>query len=265
MNAGELIIDCHIHPASAPSEDFRAFGQSGSPEDQVAALRRAGIGRACGGVILRPDAGPDYAGFAPIKQMNDSALRLRDRLGDFYLPGFQVHPDFPQESCRELERGYAAGVRWVGELVGYLMKYDYDRPGMAEILQAAGTLGLPVNFHCDNLELIEALCRQAPQTNLVLAHPGDLGGFRARIDVVARHPNLYLDLSGTGLMRWGMLRHALDTAGAEKILFGTDFPICNPAMYVHCVAYEDLTPAERRLVLADNFLRLSGEAPAVKS
>ena len=28
-----------------------------------------------------------------LRQANDDALRLRDMYGDFYIPGFHVHPD----------------------------------------------------------------------------------------------------------------------------------------------------------------------------
>ncbi len=252
------IADCHIHPAPSPGEDYSPFGNCGSPESQVEALRRAGIELACGSVLARGDSGRDFGKFSTIVELNNLSLHLRDRLKGFYLPGIHVHPAFPEESCRELGRCRSEGVLWIGELVGYLMGYDYDLPGMGAILAEAGRLKMPVNFHCGNLPLIENLCRQAPETSFVLAHPGECSDFRERIKLVAKYPNLHLDLSGTGLMRLGMLRHAVSVAGAEKILLGSDYPICNPAMYVHCVEYEDISPEDLRLVQSGNFLRLIG-------
>ena len=46
--------------------------------------------------------------------------------------------------------------------------------------------------------------------------------------------------------------------GVERFLFGTDFPVLNPAMYVAGVFHEPLTPAERKAIFHDNFCRLTG-------
>ena len=45
------IIDCHIHPAVDAATGFSWFVDVGDAADQVAALRRAGIHRACGSLI----------------------------------------------------------------------------------------------------------------------------------------------------------------------------------------------------------------------
>jgi len=41
----------------------------------------------------------------------------------------------------------------------------------------------------------------------------------------------------------------------DKILFGSDFPICNPAMNLKAVLFEHLTDAELKAVFAGNFKR----------
>ena len=56
-----------------------------------------------------------------------------------------------------------------------------------------------------------------------------------------------------------MLRYAVDQCGSEKILFGSDFPICSPGMNIGGVFAEHMTDAELKNVFADNFLRLIGE------
>ena len=68
----------------------------------------------------------------------------------------------------------------------------------------------------------------------------------------------FMDISGNGFQRYGMLRWAIDCCGKEKILFGTDYPINSPGMYVQGVLYERLTEDERRAVFSGNFRRLTG-------
>ena len=252
------IIDCHIHPAGSPCTSTGWFDKAGDWPQQVEALRRAGISRACG-ALVRP---APIAGFGDIRDLNDQALALRDRFPDFYIPGIQVHPRFPEESCREVERCCGGeGVRWVGELVGYMMGFadEYATPGAMAIWQAVQRHRAAVNFHCYDMGVIDRMCRKFPDVNFVLAHPGrGRDEIQARIAKVAEHPNLHLDIAGSGIDRLGVLRHAMDVAGAKKLLFGTDYPINNPAVYVHGQAFEVLSDAERAALLGGNFLRLTG-------
>ncbi|MBR2373770.1 MAG: amidohydrolase family protein, partial [Lentisphaeria bacterium] len=67
----------------------------------------------------------------------------------------------------------------------------------------------------------------------------------------------YLDLSGSGLFRWGMLRKGIDMIGAERILFGSDFPVVSSGMTVAGVLFEHITPAEQSMIFRENFLRLT--------
>jgi len=257
-----LIIDCHIHPAVDTATDTNWFAPTGSFERQMEMLRCAGIRRACG-ALIRP---MEPASFGEIRKLNDAALHLRDRFPDFYIPGMQVHPHFPDESCREIERLCGSeGVRWIGELVGYMMGFgeEYDSDRALAVMRAAAAHGAVVNIHCGNLQVIERLCRAVPELPVVLAHPGGAKQeFLERIRRVREFRNLYLDISGSGIDRLGVLRKAVDEAGADKILFGTDFPINDPAVYVAGVLFEPLTSDERDAVFHGNFERLTAPAPA---
>jgi len=252
------IIDCHIHPAVDARTDVGMFQRSGDAAMQVAALRRAGIALACGAPVCRINP----SAFSEIRELNDQALALRDRFPDFYIPGIHIHPHFPEESCAEIERCCGReGVRWIGELVGYFMGFaeEYATPEALTVFREAGKYHATVNFHCGGLDTIESLCRAVPNVNFVLAHPGQAQDeILKRIDLVVRFPNLYLDISGSGIDRLGVLRKAIDLAGKEKILFGTDFPVNNPAVYVHGAWFEQLRDEEYTALFNSNFRRLCG-------
>jgi predicted TIM-barrel fold metal-dependent hydrolase len=250
------VIDCHIHPPVDAASDLSWYDPVPSREAFVAELRACGIHRACGSVIR----GGEVDSFAPVAQMNRDALKFRDQFPDFYLAAIHVDPRFPDESCREIEHYHQRGVRWIGELVGYHMGYtEYLLPGSEPVYDLAQSLGLPVNFHCDNLAEIARMCTAFPRLPFILAHPHDTRDEAIeRLALVASYKNLCMDLAGSGVMRRGLIRRAIDVCGVEKILMGTDAPICNPAMYVHCVLAERLTDAERAAVLGGNYRRLTG-------
>ena len=131
---------------------------------------------------------------------------------------------------------------------------------MMQIWETAEELGMVANLHVNNPELpaLENIVKTFPRLNVVLAHPGDGAYYTHRLGLVKKYSNLYLDISGTGLFRWGMLRNAVDELGAEKVLFGSDFPVCSAGMNLHGALSEPLSEEEFKLVLAGNFRRLTG-------
>ncbi|HBC89662.1 MAG TPA: hypothetical protein DCZ94_22210 [Lentisphaeria bacterium] len=252
------IIDCHWHPAIDARTDTGWFGPVGSIRKQIETLRRAGISQACGAPIEKIEK---PASFRKIRLLNDKAFALRDKHPDFYIPGIHIHPKFPDESCCEIERCCGGeGVRWIGELVGRWMDYgdDFATKNALQIFRTAIEYDAVVNFHCGDLKVIGKLCATLPELKLVLAHPSsNRMEFLERIKIVSKFKNLHLDISGAGIDRFGILRKAIDMAGTDKILFGTDYPINNPAVYTHGAKLEDLSEKERKLLFGGNFLRLT--------
>jgi len=252
-----LIIDCHIHPALDEETGTGWFYPSGSTQHQIDTLKRAGISQACGSSVKSGAPGS----FDEIRLLNDRVLALRDRFPHFYIPGIQVHPHFPDESCQEIERCCGGeGVRWVGELVGYMMGYgvEYATENALKIMWTIREYDAVVNIHCNDLAVVDELCQSVPDLKVVLAHPG--GGkqeFLDRLEKVAKYPNLHFDISGSGIDRYQILRKAIDVAGKEKLLFGTDYPINNPAVYVHGTLFEPLSEEEHAAIFNGNFLRLT--------
>jgi predicted TIM-barrel fold metal-dependent hydrolase len=91
----------------------------------------------------------------------------------------------------------------------------------------------------------------------VAAHPGEYGDFMRHVERMKMSENYYLDLSGYGLFRHGMLRRAIDEVGVERILFGSDFPTCSPAMYIGGVLLDELiTDEEKEMIFSQNAKRL---------
>ncbi len=252
------IVDAHIHPlGDEKANNMLLFGQEMSESQFVDVLRAAGIEQTCGSVVKRFSVKPES--FAEIQALNRAALAFRDRQGDFYLPGVQVHPAFPVESCQELRKlRDEHDVKFVGELVPYLMDFgDCLSPAMLEIFACILELGLTVNLHLLQESDLPEILRCFPDLKLIVAHPtADAKVYASRLETIAAYPNAALDISGSGPNSWGMLRFAINKAGPERVIFGTDFPLRNPGMYVAGVMAEDLSEDERQAVFSGNFRRL---------
>ena len=253
------IIDAHVHPPTQlPKTDYSLFKQHMTGEQFVTELRRAGIRQCCGSVIRELQEPTD---FSVIHELNTAALDFRKAWPDFYIPGIAVHPAFPEESCAEIETMYRDhGVRFVGELVPYAMSWGgIDLPAMDPVWDLICQKEMAVNVHLWKLEEAAAVLKKFPKLKFIIAHPtSSHGEYLARIDLFAQYENAALDISGSGPNSWGMLRYAIDRAGIGKLLFGSDFPIRNPGMYIAGVLFEHLTGTEREAVFSRNFKNLIG-------
>lgn len=134
---------------------------------------------------------------------------------------------------------------------------DYSCKEFDEILDAATQYHMVVSFHSMDEDAMDAMVKKHPNTVFAAAHPGEYSSYIRHLNRMKMSENYYLDLSGTGLFRHGMLRRGIDECGVERFLFGSDFPICNPAMFIGGVLLDSLiTEEERAMIFAGNAKRL---------
>lgn len=249
------IIDFHIHPWLEDVNNYCFFKDlcPMSPADGRRRLEQAGITVACGSVI------GNVACWDDIVRLNNVALQVRENWEDFYIPGFHIHPDYVEQSVAEIRRMAAEGVRLVGELVPYIHGWDMGHPGLIPILEAAAEHNMIISFHSTDVtdEMIEPLLERFPQIPFVAAHPVDKEKTQRHIGRMQRHDNYWLDLSGAGVGRMGLLPWTMKQVGYKRILFGTDFPACPPEIYVAAVAQDPmLTEKEKQAVFSGNAKRI---------
>lgn len=141
-----------------------------------------------------------------------------------------VNPNYPDHALAEIELGLAAGM------VG--IKLAASRRASDALLDPIGAVaagrGVPVLQHAwqrrvrevpnqeisDALDLAALAARHA-DANFILAHIGGGGDWAHSLRALAGVPNVYVDLSGSGVDR-GMLELCLECVGADRLLWGTD-------------------------------------------
>lgn len=141
-----------------------------------------------------------------------------------------VNPNDTAHALEEIARGAEHGA--VGIKLAASRRAD-DRL-IDPIAEAAARHGFPVLHHIwqhrrrewqgqeasDAVEYARLAARH-PRVSFILAHIGGGGDWAHSYPAVAELPNVFLDLSGSGVDR-GMLDQALSAVGAERILWGCD-------------------------------------------
>ena len=141
-----------------------------------------------------------------------------------------VNPNHTAHALAEIQR--AAGQGAIG--VKLLASRRADDPLLDPVCELAGDLGLPVLHHIwqhrtrewPNQEISDGrdLARLAIRHTgvaFILAHLGGGGDWAHTMPAVRDTPNIYPDLSGSGVDR-GMLDAALETLGAQRLLWACD-------------------------------------------
>jgi predicted TIM-barrel fold metal-dependent hydrolase len=184
------------------------------------------------------------------------------------------HADAPQEARRCLENGLAG----IGELAFYQAKIDgaaIERLG--PVMAVCRQRNLPLLIHtnepvghpypgktANTLGQLYALAQCYPDNKLVFAHWG--GGiffFRLLKKEVKRVlRNVYFDTAASPfLYDPGIYPTAIQLAGIEKILFGSDFPLIGPERYFREMDQAGISAEDKARVCGLNAAALLGIAP----
>ena len=238
-----MIIDAHCHAGTGD-------GLTG-PWDTRAPLQK---------YLRRTDeAGITHTALLPAFH-SDYAVANREVAGivannpsQFYGFAF-VHPERDKHRIKVL---ITTAVRQYG-FIG-IKVHGHDARISREICNTAHVFRLPVIYDVvGEVSVVELLAQEYPQVNFIIPHLGSFADdWRAQlalIDHLERHPNIYTDTAG--VRRFDLLEQAVQRAGPEKILFGSDGPWLHPGVELEKIYLLGLSETEEQLVLGKNFLRL---------
>jgi predicted TIM-barrel fold metal-dependent hydrolase len=89
-----------------------------------------------------------------------------------------------------------------------------------------------VQIHTQDMKGLIEMADRHPDTPFVLAHMGGNADHIGRVQAVASRKNIYIDISGSDVSRAGILEAYIREAGVEKVLFATDYIVCEPVVYI---------------------------------
>ena len=201
------------------------------------------------------------------------------------LKGFMsLNPKFGAEAIAEIRRCAAMGFSGIGELGPGGNGYDFEDPDFLAVLECAQDCGLAVCIHCGeavghqypgkdttSLAPLPDIVRRFPNLKLILAH---LGGGLPFYEMNPRYHDIFRNVrydtaANPLLYRMKSLRAVIDMVGADRLLFGSDFPLllypsrCRQMDMTRFVedirANAGLTEEEWQQVMGGNFVRFLQE------
>ena len=193
-----------------------------------------------------------------LETANADVLRAVEKYPERLLGSVCVNPFFPDESLREIEKYVAAGpFVMVGEMCQFLQGWDTSAPGLQPIIEAAQELRVPLNMHsstkehCDEILEISAAF---PDADFIMAHMGGMNRLHENIPRLVSNPrdNLWIDISGACAFFAGYLESLIENLGPERIVFGVDMPLIEPAPLVKRIEDLKLSTADTKKIAHGN-------------
>lgn len=171
-----------------------------------------------------------------------------------------VNPNRPDDSIEDLKRLLATPSGFVGlKLHCQLHGAQLHDTGYAECLAFADAHHLPVLVHGGGQDKWDDVTQRYPHATFIMAHACSWDGRdpvgRALYERVRHTPNLYVDVSGSAAHR-NALSALVGLVGAERVLYGSDFPMFDLGFEVGRVTLSAIPDAQKRLILGANARRV---------
>ena len=241
-----MIIDCHTHMGRG--EILEYWWAVDLPAELVIKLEdKAGVDKA---VIFPVHYPPELYDRANV-EVAEAAKKYPDRLIPFAKVAAS-HPRAVEYLRRAMEELGARGLK--------LHSHEgFPTRPLMDVLQEHD---LPLLIHTSErgpLELVP-LIRAYPDVKIIIAHLGSPTNYYHQLQAVylaERYDNVYLDTS-VGSDIFENLKLAVERAGPEKVLFGSDAPVYHPAVERKKIELLELSRRDEELILGENARRILG-------
>lgn len=238
-------IDCEMHIGEFSGDPYVWLGHPVGPAELEAILNEYQLDMT---MVMAPTA--QY----PDNQSLARAIAAHERLIGFAV----VNPYGPGEGVPELRRAVREwGMRGL-KLMPLRHGYEVDGRIPRKIMECAAELGVPVSIHsgaqfCLPWQ-IAYLARLFPTVPVIMDHMGYRYYVDGAIDVAQDVRNIYLETALVSMP--GYIRMAVDRVGADRVIYGSDYPTGHPAAMIATIKAAKLSTADEVLVMGGNLARL---------
>lgn len=170
-----------------------------------------------------------------------------------------INPSYPEASMTEIDR-YLHLPNFVGVKfhTGYA-RVSIDDPRMLDLIGRFYDRRPVMLLHTwgrGEPSKVGKLAQRFPQMNFIIGHAGADAWPEAN-DVIKNTQNTYTEFCNSNA-EVGKIRATVDYIGKERVLFGTDAGLFDPAFCVGLYEEAGLSADEQRAILHDNAVRLFG-------
>ncbi len=205
-------------------------------------------------------------------ETNDYILESIDRFPKRLIGFCAVQPLAGDKAIKELERCARNRAKGIGEMRPDVQGFDFkDSSVMKPVIKAVMEYGLIFLTHASEPvghqyfgkgkitpDTIYPLIMNFPALKLVCAHwGGGLPFYGLMPEVDKAFSNVYFDTAATPfLYKPQIFKQVVDILGADRILFGSDYPLLSPRRIIDQLESVELSRTDQKKILGGNAQRL---------
>jgi uncharacterized protein len=186
------------------------------------------------------------------------ACAADDRLRG-YVVADTTDLDFTEAQLRRyLDQPGVVGVKVHAEWNGV----DTAAPATAALFRLLARFGRPVKIHNAGhgwAPALQAIARDHPRLPIIIAHGGPGTPVAEGARVAAQSERVYIELASS-FADLDAVRASVAIAGPERVLFGSDAPLLDPAFVLGTYADADLPAGSEQRIRWENAAALFGES-----
>ena len=267
------IVDAHVHLSERRDDALIRYARMNelryTLDELLNTMRRHKIGH---GLLLSPP----LKGAGPLP--NDEIIKLCGRSRGILAPVITVEPTAREvkaaiklsEENRRLVKAFKIRLGYVKALAEspvYDRLYDYAESEKLPVLFHTGDTAFSSGDLARSHPLtLDGLANKREELTMILCHFGN-PWFMDVAELIYKHPNVYTDISGlvtpsayaVKYAGWlaGKISEAIYYAGgAEKVLFGTDYPVTKHSETLALVGMLDIDERDKEKILSRNAKRV---------
>jgi uncharacterized protein len=270
----QKIVDAHVHLSERGDDALIRFARTNglryTMDELLATMREHKIVR---GLLLSPP----LQGSAPLP--NEEVISLCAKSGGMLAPVITVEPTAKEvKAAIELAENKRKEVKAFKIRLGYV-KASAEDPVFNRLYDYAESARVPVLFHTGDTAFstgdlvlshpltLDRLSNKREELTIVLCHFGN-PWFDDVAELIYKHPNVYADISGLitpsdayadkflGWLAKKISEAIYYAGGAEKVIFGTDYPVTTHAEALALVSRLEVEEADKEKILWTNAERV---------
>lgn len=252
-----MIVDFHIHLGRVVKGWIKALEKYGvtseeqvekNVEELVREMDKHKVDKAV--VFPNPRLPVEY------RDANDEIADAQKKYPDRIIGFCRVDPRDSERAIEELERSILSLELKGLKLHPVMEVFTPDHEYVVRIVKKAGELGVPVLIHSgvgnlDSPRRLYKLVEEARETTVIVGH---FLSYPANVELAEKYDNVYLETSGVITPK--IIELAVRKVGAEKILFGSDWPYLDMKFEMVKVEMARISREEKNMILGGNAKRI---------
>jgi predicted TIM-barrel fold metal-dependent hydrolase len=243
-----MILDAHMHVDEVP-----ALGWFMSAELCVQRMDEAGIDV---GIVMSITDAPAMNADV-LEDIAAACAEYPERLRAFA----RIHPWYGEQAQQLLEHAIT-DLGYVGLKLHPVTSIAHPAgEDTIRLVRIAAAHAAPTLLHCGDEPMttplaIEPLAAACPDATIILGHMGGYYHGDEAMEVAERRPNVILETSAFPYP--AKIREAVERIGPDRVIYGSDGPVCSPRIEVEKVRLAGLDAGAERRVLGETAAKMIG-------